>query len=71
MTFIGCLMQCLDTPELVREFDRLNGTHLGTVATRSPLDAAIDEATGRDKAALDQFAAFVYEFVWTRLPPDA
>lgn len=68
MTFFACLLQCLDTPELVREFDRLCGTHLSTLTSRSPLDAAIDEATGRDMAALEQFAAFVHEFIWLRLP---
>jgi hypothetical protein len=68
MTFEEVLLYCADQPEFVREFDRLYGAHLSTLDRRSGLDAMIDEATGRDTAALDKFAAFVLEFVWPYLP---
>lgn len=65
--FLACVAQCANTPELVAEFDRLSGTHLATLSQRSPLEAMIDEATGRDAEALEAFLSFVWEFVYTPL----
>ena len=45
--------------EFVRNYGRLRGTSLSKMATRSPLDTMIDEATGRQDAELAQFAADV------------
>jgi hypothetical protein len=52
---------------LLAEFDRLRGTHLSTLHRRAPIDAMIDEATGRDKEAVLVFAAFVYDFIYLPL----
>jgi hypothetical protein len=68
MTFAECVEFCARQEGLVREFDRLAGTHLSTVNRRSPLSAAIDEATGRDENAARKFVAFVWDCVWIRLP---
>jgi hypothetical protein len=62
MTLHECILYCLQQPALVAEFDRLSGTHLSQ--PRSPLDAMIDEATGRDAEALARFAAFVAVCIW-------
>lgn len=70
VTFLGCVREAARQPGLVREFDRLAGTHLSKIAERSPLDAMIDEATGRDREAILKFLDFVYECVYTRLPPE-
>lgn len=64
MTFEECLKKCAETDELVKEFDRLNNTHLSTLSQRTPLDRMIDEATGRDREAVQKFAGFVTEFIW-------
>ncbi len=65
--FLAVLSQCANTPELVAEFDRLNGTHLATLDQRKPLDALIDDATGRDAEALEAFLSFVWECVYLPL----
>lgn len=66
-TLLDCLHAAIDNEDLVREFDRLSGTHLSKVHLRSPLDAMIDEATGRDADAIDQFVAFVIVCIWVPL----
>lgn len=70
MTFQDCVLECSKNRELISEFDRLNGTHLSTLDRRKPIEQMIDEATGRDRAALQQFIEFVHEFVWTRIPEE-
>jgi hypothetical protein len=70
VSYAECLSVASRTPALVAEFDRLAGTHLSALGRRSPLDAMIDEATGRDREALARWMAFVYECVWCRLPED-
>jgi hypothetical protein len=66
-SFVDCFAQAARTPELLAEFDRLTGHHLSEVNRRSPINAMIDEATGRDREALKAFTAFVAEFVWAPL----
>ncbi|WP_237715864.1 hypothetical protein [Rubrivivax gelatinosus] len=51
----------------MREFDRLYKTNL--VFSGSPLDLAIDEASGRLDADAAAFAAFVRDTIYERLPP--
>ena len=36
----------------------------------APIERMIDEASGRTDADCAAFVAFVYEYVWTRLPPE-
>jgi hypothetical protein len=76
LTFVDTLLYCISTPELVSEFNRLSGCSLG-VDKRSPLERMIDKATGYEavrketvNSEFEKFVEFVYEFVWTRLPPD-
>jgi len=52
---------CLQQRDLVTEWQRLSGKKL---VASSPLDRMIDEATGYDMAIMQEFADFVYEFVW-------
>lgn len=66
-SFTECLAQAARTPELVKEFDRLTGHHLSEVGRRSPINAMVDEATGRDDAALKEFASFVMVYIWMPL----
>lgn len=67
MTFNECVLSCASNMELVKEFDRLHGTHLSSINTRKPIEKMIDEASGRDKDALEKFVSFVYNCVWLRL----
>lgn len=71
MNFAECVNYCAANQEFVEGFDRLTDSHFSTVANRTPLDALIDEATGRDRTAAFKFVAFVWETVWTRLPTEA
>ena len=63
MTFEEVVQECLATPELVREFDRLRGTSLSATG----INAAVDQATGKRAEDLRKFFAFVKEYVWVRL----
>ena len=67
MTLAECIQYCAGVPELVREFDRLDGSRLATLERRSALDAMIDQATGREAADAAAFAAFVAAFIWLPL----
>lgn len=64
MTFIDCLRMCAKNAEFVAEFDRLHGTQLSKLDKRTPLDALIDDSTGRDRESVKLFADFVWRFVW-------
>lgn len=68
VTFRDTLDMCAANPEFVAQFDRLTGHNLSEIGKRAPLDAMIDEATGRDRMALLAFVIFVDEVVWSRLP---
>lgn len=70
MTFVACVAQCAAIPGFVAQYDRLTGSHLADVLSASPLNAAIDDATGHKSQEFARFAAFVYEIVWTRLAPE-
>ena len=71
VTFRETLDMCAATPEFVAQFDRLTGHNLSEIGKRGPLDAMIDEATGRDREAILSFVVFVDEVVWSRLPFEA
>lgn len=75
IAFATCLKAALDSQEPVDQFDRLNGNQLSAVAKRSPLEILVDQASGYDveiEAMMQQtslaFIAFVYEFIYLRLP---
>lgn len=67
MTFEQCCSECLSNKELIREFNRLTGLHLGE--SRTGIEIAVDEACGRDPDAesIPEFVSFVYDCVWSRL----
>lgn len=46
MSFEQCALYCAGNMELVKEFNRLSGCHLGE--RRTPIDIAIDGACGYD-----------------------
>lgn len=71
MSFGDVVLYCSQNREFVENFDRLCGANLSQVGRRSGIDAAIDQATGRDEDSMAKFCAFVYDLVWCRLPPEA
>lgn len=73
MTFTDCLAICLDTPELVAQYNRLARTSIGA-DTRAPIVRMIDTATGyqeevaaAQKAELQGFAEFVRATIYEPL----
>ncbi len=71
MTFGECVIECAKHRELVEQFDRLRGTKLSKVGTGAPIERMIDEATDRYNDDAAKWVEFVWDFVWTRLPPEA
>ena len=69
VTFAEFVFLCAEDKGLVREFDRLTGSNLSMIGTG--LDLMIDRATGRTAEGLEQFIAFVHEFVWLPITGDA
>ena len=70
MNFTQCCQECIANKELVHEWNRLTGHHLGE--RRNPIDKAIDDACGYDPdmEAMPDFVNFVYEYIWCILPDD-
>jgi hypothetical protein len=68
VTFADCVLACLNNRELLASLDRLRGTNLSRRG--SPIELAIDEATGRAEADVAVFLEFVKDVVWDRLPPE-
>lgn len=68
MTFADCVKMCAATPEFVAHVERLTGEKFGLLHLRSPIEAQIDAATGRDEQDAVKFAVLVDEIVWSRLP---
>lgn len=69
MTFGDVVLHCAAQPELVANYDRLRGTNLSRRGT--DMDLLIDDACKRTESEIPGFVAFVWECVWTRLPPEA
>jgi len=82
MTFNDCVLECCKTPELIKEYDRLQGSNLSKVLipqpdTRPPIVRMIDEATGYDKVRtnldetahkeMQEFIGFIFDCVWIPL----
>ena len=63
--FAEVLDYCAADPVLVREFDRLWGFDLSRRGT--PIDLAVDDATGRTKDGCKEFILFVNECVYSRI----
>lgn len=66
VTLEDCVYECLNNPDFMREYDRMRGTNLSLRGT--PLDLAIDKASGRLESEARQFMADVADIVWSRLP---
>lgn len=74
MNFSDCLMECARTPQLVSEFNRLTGRHVGEKLNRLPLIQMVDQATGYEEVLkaqqdddLGAFIEFCHEHVWLTL----
>lgn len=67
MTFPEVLMFAAADADFVREVDRLRGTSLATRG-RSPMNDAIDDATGKSADDARVFAETVYDLIWCRCP---
>ena len=81
-TFPECVFAAAGKPALLREFDRLHGTHLAGPGALSPIERLVDETTGKHEADAVLFFRFVYRHVYLLLggepllylesaPPDA
>jgi hypothetical protein len=79
MTFNDCLLECVRTPELIKEFDRLQGSNVMRIFydKRAPITKMIDEATGYQKVLdakayedMQKFISFCFEYIYIRLPPE-
>jgi hypothetical protein len=66
LSYMQCLEAAIETPELIREFDRLNGTNL--LQRGSGLELAIDKATGRLDHDMKLFCEFVWDDIFLRTP---
>lgn len=66
ITFIECMEMCIDNKNLIREFDRLNGTNLSRKGL--VIEVMIDEVSGRFEEDFIQFVDFVWDHIFTRVP---
>lgn len=64
-----CVSAALDSRELVEQFDRLHGTNL--LGKGTPIERMIDQTTGKLVRDVFRFLEFVYEAIYSRLPPEA
>ncbi len=70
LSFEEALKESIKQPEMIREFNRLSGTHIGE-DSRAPIVKMVDEVSGYQKV-LDEkareefhaFANFIYEFIY-------
>jgi len=81
MTFTDCVLFCAENSDLVREFNRLYdrnfGRSLRSYRPRTGIEMLVDQACGfdgqvdEDPDDVRAFTKFVWDCVWTRLPPTA
>lgn len=69
MNFKDTVLACFENKQLVVEYDRLNGTNLSKRLT--PIENAIDEATGHKEKELLGFICFVDHFIWSPVVADS
>lgn len=73
MDFAAGVAEAATTPEFGEQYNRLTGNNFILRAPRNPIEAAIDRACGFkgfEEEEARKFAAFFYEFVWSRLPDE-
>lgn len=71
--FASACAEAAMMPEFVNQYNRVTGNNLVINKSRSPLEAAIDKATGYtgfNEEEVKKFADFFYEFVWSKLPDE-
>lgn len=64
LSYMVCLRETVNTPELVQEFERLYGTNLVRV---TPIEEMIDRATGKREDDIQAFLRFVWNCVFIRV----
>ena len=71
--FEAVLRECIKHPDLIKQYNRLNGTHLGE-DTRKPIVQMVDKASGYqevlDKRGMEEFkgfADFVFQCIYLPL----
>ena len=69
-TFADCVKMCAADAQFVAHVERLTGEKFGILHHRSPIEFAVDQATGRDEADVRKFCILVDEIVWSRLPKE-
>jgi hypothetical protein len=77
MTFNDCVIECCKQPELIKQYDRLQGSNLSRILltdTRPAIVKMVDNATGYDKVMEEKshedmqgFISFIFEFIWIPL----
>jgi hypothetical protein len=65
LSFLQCVEGVMDTPPLMAQIDRLQGTSF--TKPRAPIEKMIDEATGKDAADLQTLLRFVWNCIFTRV----
>lgn len=67
MNFWDCVLICAGNRELISQFNRLTGHHMGE--NRSNFVKMFDSVCGydQDKEAFPEFFAFVYNCIWLPL----
>ncbi len=71
MDFSKACAEAAMIPEFVEQYNRLTKSKFGFRQPRNGIEAMIDKACGFkgfDEDEARKFAAFFYEFVWSRLP---
>lgn len=76
LTFTRCLQEATGNLEFVDNFTRLTGIRLLPVPASTPLERLIDKTVGygevgeNELAGFRQFALFVKDTIWDRLPAE-
>jgi hypothetical protein len=71
MDFAAACAEAAQITEFVEQYNRLTGNKFKLFIARTPIEAMVDKASGFkgfDEEEARKFAAFFYEFVWSRLP---
>lgn len=71
MDFATACADAASIPEFVENYNRLTGNNFKLSIRRTTIERMVDEATGFkgfDESEALKFAAFFFEFVWSRLP---
>lgn len=62
--FIDFVFYCLHSDATVEEFLEKTGNNIKSLTNRTPIEKAIDEATGYESNQIAEFADFVAENYW-------